>query len=95
VLVGHHLLLRDLEPYGITLINVCASITTIIVMTLRSFGPYEITFTNVWFTTSDFTVILDGQLTSNFRTIYGSEHKEVHSREAEELLTTETINLKR
>jgi hypothetical protein len=47
VLVGHHLLLRDLEPYGITLINVCVIITAIVVMTLRGFGPYWIIFMNV------------------------------------------------
>jgi uncharacterized YccA/Bax inhibitor family protein len=43
-LVGDHLLLRDVGPYGIIFMNVCVVRTVAMVMQLRDFGPYGIIF---------------------------------------------------
>jgi hypothetical protein len=43
-LVGHRLLLRDFEPYGISFMNMHDVITAAMFVLLRSFCRYEIIF---------------------------------------------------
>jgi hypothetical protein len=47
-LIGDHLLLRDLGPYGIIFMNVHVVITVAMVMLLRDCGPYGIIFMSMF-----------------------------------------------
>jgi hypothetical protein len=53
---------RDIGPYRIMFMNVCAIITVVMAMQLRGFGPYDI-FMIVFF--YYFTAVVLGRLCTN------------------------------